>query len=104
MLHHLVGRRHQMQRLPAMSQLAPRLLAAAPALAARTFAPQRIAGGRLVAGEAILARVGQPRFQLLRPLQQRRDLLPLAGILGLEAGDLFLWRHALILRPPCKSA
>jgi hypothetical protein len=51
-----------------------------------------------------MAVLGQPRFQLLHTLQQRRNLLPLARILGFEAGDLFLWRHAPRLYPQRNSA
>jgi hypothetical protein len=101
MFHHLVRGRDQGQRLAAVPQLPARLLATPPAVAARTLAPQRIARGRFVAVMAILR---QSRFQLLHTLAQRRDLLPLARSLGFEAGDFFLWRHAPILRPQCKSA
>jgi hypothetical protein len=107
MLDHLVGRGHQMQRLPLMPQLPTRLLAAPPALAAGTLAPQRIAGGRLVAGVAILPGVGQARFQLLHTHTQRGDLLPLALILGFQFGDTVLWRssreEASLPLPPLRT-
>src|SRR5258707_8362558 len=50
----LVGGGDQRQRLAAMTQLAPGLLAAAPALAARALAPERIARVRFTAVGAIL--------------------------------------------------
>ena len=76
MLHHLVGGRHQMERLSVVSQLSPGLLATlatlAP-LAARAFASQRIARGRCA---AVVAVFGQPRLKLLNPPQQRLHLRP----------------------------
>ncbi len=100
MLHDRVGRRHQPQRVAPMANLSARLLAGALAQALG-LARQPVTGRRLAAVVAIL---GQPRFQLLHMGHQRGDLLPLTGIFGFELGDACFWRHAPMLRLQCKSA
>ena len=51
-----------------------------------------------------MAVLRQSRFQFLHAFQQRPHLLSQGGVLGFEFGDLFLWRHASMLRLLCKSA
>jgi len=80
-LHDLVGRRHQIQRLPAMARLPACLL---PALHAQTLglALESVTAGRLSAGAAV---VGPPRFEMLHASQQRPHLLPQADALGFHS-------------------
>ncbi len=106
MLHHRVGRRHQVQRLAAMAQLPARLLAAAPPQALR-LAPQPVARRRLAAVVAVL---GQPRLQLLHPRRQlgvlrrqRGNLLALAGVFGGQDGNDVFVLHASTLHLLHKS-
>jgi hypothetical protein len=99
MLHHLVGCRHQMQRLPTMSDLPTRLLAALrPQALGLAFQP--VTTRRFGAVVAILR---QPRLQRLHALQQRPHLLPQRGVLRFQLSCAFFC-HASMLRPLCKSA
>jgi hypothetical protein len=108
MLHHLVGDRHQVNRLAPMAQLAARLLAALRSQALRR-APQPVAAGGLAAGVAVL---GQARFQILDAgLQLCHELLQPADLLLLREGERFEFRqavgesrHASSLHPQRKSA
>jgi len=107
MLDHLVRGSYQMQCLAAVAQLPARLLAAAPALAARPLAPQRVARRWFAAVVAIL---GQARLQLLHACQKlvilRERLLQLGAQLGhqlVKFADAGICFHAPILRPQRKS-
>ncbi len=103
LLHHLVGRRHQPQRLAPMADLPARLPAAllAQTLGLARLSPQSVAGGWLAAVVTVL---GQPRLQFLHARHERRDLVSLARVLGFELRDACVWRHASMLRLLCKSA
>ena len=99
-LDHYIGRCHQPQRLAPVSQLPARLLPT-PAPQALRLARQPIAGGRL---GAIVAVLGQPRFQLVHPrvqhsvlCQHRLQLLALLAHEALEFRDPLLCRHATML-------
>jgi len=48
--------------------------------------------------------LGQPRFQLLYALQERRHLLTQCGVLGFQSGDVRFWCHASMLHVLRKSA
>jgi hypothetical protein len=111
-LDHFVGDSHQMQCLAAVApdtQMSARLLATAPALAARTLAAQRVARWRLV---IVVAVFGGPRLQVLDAGHQRLDLRvqhavvrPQVGILGFQLADAFLCcPHASMLHLHRKSA
>jgi hypothetical protein len=80
---------------------ARQLLAAASALATRTLAPQWIVRGRLVAGVAVLGRVGQLPLHVVNLGHQFLDLRPKRGIvrpqaggLGFQLDDTFIWRSS----------
>ncbi len=90
MLDNLVRLGHQPQRLTTMAPLPPGLLAALAAQALG-LARQPVTAGRFAAGVAIF---GQPRFPLLHALQQQLDPFAQHGVLGFQAVDLFLRRHA----------
>src|SRR5258705_5366114 len=95
-----------MPGLAAVAQLPTGLLAAAPALATRSLAAQRVTRGRFAAVVAVL---GQSRLQvldlghqLLDLRLQRRNLAPphpQCGILGFQLSDAFGWGHAPMLSP-----
>ncbi len=119
MLDQLVGSGHQMQRLPRVtpvSKLAPRPLAAAPTLAARAFAPERIAGGWFVAVVAIFGEAGLQllhlrqrllhlRQRLLHLRQRLLHLRPKRGHLGFQLGDAVVCcAHGTMLHLHRKSA
>ncbi len=102
MLDHLVGRRHQVERLAGVPQLPTRLLAAAPPLAAGSLAAQWIPRRW---SAAVVAVLGQPRFQLLHAREQPHNLLLRllvqrldARVLGFQVGDaLVRGAHATML-------
>jgi hypothetical protein len=71
MLHHLVGRRDQVQRLAPMPQVPAWLLAALLPEALR-LAPQPVAARGLA---AVVALLREPGFQVLHTRQQRDDLV-----------------------------
>jgi hypothetical protein len=100
MLHHLIRRRHQAQRLAPMPQLPTRLLAALRAQTLR-LAFQPVTARRLGTVVAILR---QSRFQFLHAFQQPPHLLSQDGVLGFQLGVAFFRRHASMLRLLCKSA
>ncbi len=72
MFHHGVGYRHQVQRLPPVAQLPPRLLATrlpqALGLALQSVARRRLA--------AVLAVLGRARLQVAHLRSQRLHLRP----------------------------
>jgi hypothetical protein len=100
MFHHLIRRRHQAQRLAPMPELPTRLLAALRAQTLR-LALEPVTTGWL---GTVVAVLGQSGFQSLHAFQQPPHLLPQGRIFGFEFGDLFLLRHASMLRLLCKSA
>ena len=99
----LVRLGYEMQRLAGVTQLSARLLARlasqAPGPGQLPLEPVR---GRRFA--AVVAVLGQPRFQVAHPLHQPRNLLTLLDNFGLQGGDFFGWRHASMLHSLRKSA
>ena len=104
LLHERLGRRHQMQRLPAMAQLPAGLLATLLAQTLRPAGPARqsVAGGRLRTGAAVSLGVRYLRFQLGVARQQLLDLLALLVHQRFQFGDALFSAHAPMLH--CRAS
>jgi hypothetical protein len=95
LLHHLVRRADQPQRLAAMPQLSAWLLAALLAQTA-ALARQAVTAGRLAAVTAILR---QSRFQVSYPLHEGLHLLTQRGVLRSQLGI-----SSSGVMPPCYAS